>query len=566
MHNEIPDSPVKEASEPQSVPPLANISAAIWKPLSLPDVFKRIMLYNPFYIISAALLLYGIYRLSIDPGLFATETRQLLFNFFSLQFYEALLIGMSVFLFRRSIRHDSAVLVCLENILVLIPFILVSHAVFLGKGLAAVLCGVGFALVGARFASLKIGVTELNLPMRLLASGAVILGANTLFPFLFRSGLEAANESWQLRGFYCWSLVLPVLAATINLLPRPLEGADSPLQRRWMPLVFHLSWVTGTGAHLWSISYIDERALTMTMILPVAWVLAWTLCNRLEDLAGKAANRLRGPSLVMPLAPVFCALLSDDESLSLVFSFLNICIYGLLVLRRSHRRMAWGLAGVSAATSLAILAQSYMPGSSEGFSGMKALLTMMTMAALFHAARSRDAKWGLVGALACSAVVAYLLHRESYWTFGAIQSGFVFVMLHSLRWNESDEPGVGTVRWIVGVVWALHAYETAANARSELIWVTITLAGFVLSVCVLHRVLAGGWTSMVVPLSAIAVMLGKPLYFLSDHAREVPAGVAAILGSFALLALGTVTTLWRHKRASMAVASVKSEDCRGRRN
>jgi hypothetical protein len=71
------------------------------RPIS--DWLKHLMACNPFYLVSAALLLYGMYRISLDPGFLPTETGQLVFNFSSLQFYELLLVFTAVVLARRSI-------------------------------------------------------------------------------------------------------------------------------------------------------------------------------------------------------------------------------------------------------------------------------------------------------------------------------------------------------------------------------------------------------------------------------------------------------------------------------
>src|SRR5258707_15249267 len=64
---------------------------------------RRLLACNPFYLVSAALLLYGIYRVSVDPGFLSEETAHLFFNFTSLQVYELLLVGTAIFLARRRI-------------------------------------------------------------------------------------------------------------------------------------------------------------------------------------------------------------------------------------------------------------------------------------------------------------------------------------------------------------------------------------------------------------------------------------------------------------------------------
>jgi hypothetical protein len=76
---------------------------------------KRLLACNPAYLISAALLLYGLYRISLGPLFLSKEVAQLSFNFGSLQCYEVALVVIAIFLWRIGIRYDSLLLVILEN-------------------------------------------------------------------------------------------------------------------------------------------------------------------------------------------------------------------------------------------------------------------------------------------------------------------------------------------------------------------------------------------------------------------------------------------------------------------
>src|SRR5260221_6636947 len=140
---------------------------------------------NPFYIASAALLLFGINRLSIDPRFLSGEEAKLIFNFSALQVYELLLIGVVLFLAARRIFYDSTLLVVLESLVLLVPFILVTHAAMIGRGLALVLCGLSAGLVVLRFTALKNWFSELNLPGRALVLLGGLVFLNGAIPFLF---------------------------------------------------------------------------------------------------------------------------------------------------------------------------------------------------------------------------------------------------------------------------------------------------------------------------------------------------------------------------------------------
>src|SRR5215204_633256 len=155
------------------------------KPLSY--WLRRLFLCNPFYLVSAALLLFGIYRVSVDPGFLKEELKQLSFNFVSLQTYELLLVITAVFLARRRIWYDSTLLVALENILVLVPFILISQAALIEQRAVWVLCLVAATIASARCWGLRKWIVELNLPWRALASGLLILLVNVVLPIVYRT-------------------------------------------------------------------------------------------------------------------------------------------------------------------------------------------------------------------------------------------------------------------------------------------------------------------------------------------------------------------------------------------
>jgi hypothetical protein len=119
-----PITPIPPA--PPMAPPF-DAWGAIWR-------WTRILLArNPFYIISAVLLLWSMRQLSLDSRIFPDELPQLLFNFSSFQFYELLLAGTAILLARRRIWYDSGLLVGLENLFICVPFLLVSQALAIAK-------------------------------------------------------------------------------------------------------------------------------------------------------------------------------------------------------------------------------------------------------------------------------------------------------------------------------------------------------------------------------------------------------------------------------------------------
>src|SRR5882724_1830624 len=140
-----------EENDQANVPPLIIASPEPIPPLALPKPkplswwLRKLFACNPFYLVSAALLLFGCYRVSIDAPLFDVESARLVFNFTSVQFYEILLVLTAIFLARRSIWYDSTLLVGLENLLVFVPFILISQAALIDSQRALAMSLIGGA-------------------------------------------------------------------------------------------------------------------------------------------------------------------------------------------------------------------------------------------------------------------------------------------------------------------------------------------------------------------------------------------------------------------------------------
>src|SRR5271165_6555014 len=110
--DELPEShvsPIHDTLVPPQIP-VPRKPGVYW--------LKRFLACNPFYLCSAALLLFGVYRVSVDPSLMGAETADLFFNFSALQVYEFLLVITAIFLARRALWYDSTLLAWPENLLV----------------------------------------------------------------------------------------------------------------------------------------------------------------------------------------------------------------------------------------------------------------------------------------------------------------------------------------------------------------------------------------------------------------------------------------------------------------
>jgi len=174
-------------------PPPIEVPDPVPRPVNRPVTavdltrwLRLLLARNPFYILSALLLLYSMRLLSGDSRVFSTETPQLLFNFASFQFYELLLAGTAIVLARRMVWYDSGLLVGVENMFVFVPFILVSQALLLSNSIAVAFCLAGCLLGAGRGLCLKRGLPKANLPAILLIFGGVLLCLNVALPIVTR--------------------------------------------------------------------------------------------------------------------------------------------------------------------------------------------------------------------------------------------------------------------------------------------------------------------------------------------------------------------------------------------
>ena len=269
-------------------PPIAASLNPVPPPRPNPKPFswwlRKLLACNPFYLVSAALLLFGCYRVSIDALFLNRESARLVFNFTSVQCYEMLLVLMAIFLARRCIWYDSTLLVGLENLLVFVPFLLISQAALTSAQMTGAMCAVGVAVAILRFGGLKKFFVQLNLPDRLLGAGFVLLALNVALPLIYRHFAETKYGTHLDYGpAYdmnedAWLLMLPVVLALANWLPRATSAGDLLPQHRWLPTGMFSLWMMVTAVHLWALDYVYDYYLRSELFAPTAWVLAWTIC------------------------------------------------------------------------------------------------------------------------------------------------------------------------------------------------------------------------------------------------------------------------------------------------
>ncbi len=521
---------------------LADKPSPVVLPFDWRGWLHRLLVCNPFFLGSAALMLLAVNRLSLDPDFLGSETQKLLFNFGALQIYSLLLVGTAILLARRRIWYDSALLVVLEHGLLLVPFILISQAALIGSGLAAALVLSGAVLAAGRAGALRCWYGRFNLPPRALALGMVILAANVALPLWFRSVVNATTVmDWPGPNRLVWLAVLPLLAAGANLLPRPvLYGGLNP-ERSWLPLFIYGLWMVGSVVHAGSVAYLGRgSAVTLAMLAPLATVAAWTFRNRLRDLWIEPSPRAGQLSLAaIAVSPL---LAWDEQPVLLAVSTVNLAGLLLLWWRRQDNvgRLAGQLALATVPLVLFGLSAEWITLGSPDWDRREALATAIGLYAVAVSWLSRRLLVGLAGGLVFGLAVSQA--NSHFDPLLAWQLGLVAALCHSLRWNDDFVPCRWT-RATLAAAWVLSAFvPRLANEYSD---TPVVVQGLlVLAAWGMIWWIARRCPSRVVPSAAAVVMLSQSIGSGVDHGSS---GLFVLAISFALFGVGTGVALRRHK-------------------
>jgi hypothetical protein len=505
--------------------------------------------------VSAALLLYGCYRVSIDGTFIDRETARLLFNFSSVQVYELLIVGVAIFLARRCLWYDSMVLVGLENMLVFVPFILLSAAALTGPWITGAVCATGVVLAVLRFGSLKRYFAELNLPRSLLGVGFILLALNVALPLTYRHyinlkiGVHLDAGPDYIMNECMWLLVLPAALALVNFLPHAHLGGDLLPQRRWLPMGMFALWISVTGVHLWALDWVYGYDLRPDLFAPVAWILAWTSFLRVPAIPSKHAVTLKYALMLSAAAAPFLANAPGAEKTYLALMALNVAAFGVMQFLRGGNRLAGHLAYASALLFAAGLPENWIGFVIHGATATGVVAAGLAAYVIFWTAWLRDPKLALLGAILFGAAIAVVFESHLNVANWAFQGSFVFFLLHSLRWNDAEHPGAGTTRNLIAIVWAIQSFIWM-NCDGARFWMPFIPGVLVLAVYCVLLACRGAWQLFAIPASALAVILSGPCCLAIDRLRTAPAGLLAVIASFLFLGLGTVAALtrefWHH--------------------
>ena len=537
--NEIPELPCPPEIHPPQIPPKPFF---YW--------VKKFLACNPMYLGSAALLLLGIYKLSIEPAFLHGEIAQLGFNLGALQIYELLLAGTALWLASRKIMYDAGLLVGLENLLVLVPFILISQAALISKPAVWLLCIGAGAIATARFTGLKRFLPALNLPNRVLGLGLCILLVNVTLPIVYRLlhehkiGTHVYSGAAYETNEFAWALLLPLLCAAVNVLPKPVNIGPSGLERRWVSLGCMSLWLAATGVHLYCLGYVYDFPLRAELLAPVLCILCWTIRNRIGDVLPEVPELLRRWLLLPPLLAGLTAVNPHGSSYFLQVSILNAALYGAVCMHDRKNRLALQLMWLSLVCIVAAWPADWMFGTSSGLTRGNSIGIALLGYIGCSIGLTRNPKIAIAGAFLIWTLTFTAFEEIKGVEHWAFQCALVFILVHSLRWNDQEHAGARAIRIVMSLAWVMHSWCWNGSGGSRL---AIAMFGSVILLAWLaHRVINHSNRPVEIAIAAILVLISTPGLTIGQKAGSLPFGFLLIAGSFLLFGLGTVLALTRH--------------------
>jgi hypothetical protein len=540
-NSKLPDGcPVSSMCKP--VP-----EAGVASPLSRQEDWrwwiKKLLVCNPFFLCSAALLLFAINRLSNDPNFLADETQNLLFNFSALQIYEVLLVVTAIVLARRLVWYDSALLVVMENGLVLVPFMLLSQAAFIGDDVARALSLGGAAIAVFRFLILRRSFYKFNLPDRALILGGIVLLVNIVVPRIFHASIQSAGlDSWEKPNLIAWYCVIPLLAVGANLLPRPISYTGNNAERPWLPLFIYALWTIGSGVHAWSLSYICNFHFRFEWVAPALLILAWTFYSRLTDFTANPSLAWKNSLLLFAFVTPLLA--SGNWRLFFVLCAVNFGIYCILWFFRP--RQVTGIAGELALGSIPmLLAGLPQDWGSEWLFGwlpttgrIELAIGALLVYCILYSLRCRSIKAAVLGVMSIFCLAAFLRSHE----IGTpVEIALAFLLLHSMRWEEKGSVGIG--RYIIAGLWVAHNLLWTWGGSLKPALLVAGFASLILVVWFFRRVLFKIPSPLLYPLAATLSLLCPPFHWFKNQNSD---GMMALVGSFLLFGVGFIVAWTKH--------------------
>ena len=266
----------------------------------------------------------------------------------------------------------------------------------------------------------------------------------------------------------------------------------------------------------------------------------WTICLRVPARAIPLKYALTFPAVLTPLL----ATSHGGTKTFLILAALNVtACFALSVVDRKNR-LARHLVFGSTLLFVAGLPDGWLQSIAHGFSREQCVAFGLVAYLVFWTAWLRNPKLAILGSIVLASTVMSAFHQHAGAGHWALQCGFVFLLLHSLRWNEAEHAGANAARMLVALGWGIQSFVWMHSDTGKF-WMPLIPAAIVLGVICITQIYRGQWNQIVVPAAAVLVALSGPGSATADGVQSAPVGLLAVIASFVLFGLGTAAALTR---------------------
>ena len=490
---------------------------------------------NPFYPISAAFVLYGVSLLSLDATFLPNERENLIFTFSTLQFYELILVGTAVFLSFRKTYYDSMVLVSLENLFALVPFVFITHASVISWKATCAFVVIGALFVPIRFAFIRKSLPPSSFPPALIFVGLAVLMTNLALPLIYRIMLDDPYSDWGRVSSPLWNGVLPIVLSTLLIHPRKPFKLRPAHECNWLPDFFTLCWVSATAIHFTCIDWIDKEPFAYHKLVPALWILAWVIYFRADSYLPTATERVRKVLLAAPMIVPFLAITPTSHLMFLTLVILNLAAFVVVSRIRNHGILTCYLILVSATQLIGATPLDWVPDSGVLVDRVSMILVA---ASLFLGVAAFISGRPDMGVLMGAASGAALAHHATTSVI-VLQLSFSLVLIQSLFWASSIPLGWKVTRSVIAALWMLHAcIATFAHTRYSAL-IVASCAVVVIAIYAVLHLRTRNLICIAVPIVGLANLMLAPIRHGYSFLADAPPGLVLLMGGFLAFIIGT---------------------------
>jgi hypothetical protein len=265
---------------------------------------------------------------------------------------------------------------------------------------------------------------------------------------------------------------------------------------------------------------------------------------------------MRTALLTLPLLSTLLAIGVGEIPLFSLLNLLNVAAFLGLTVLRTEGRVSAELLLVACAASFAGMPENWAANLLMPFSHGRCVAAAVAGYTIVRVLFTRRPGAAILGGLAV-AVTPLFVGVEPLGL--PLQTGLLYVLIHSPRWDDRQHTGAAAFRIVAALVWAAHSVGWTFGNLGTAAWVVVPAAALLLACYAWVWLLRGERGPLILPVAAMLSLLASPCRWGWDKLKVTPPGLLAVLGSLVLLAAGTALALGKQRWSEANAASARDE-------